>query len=87
MTQTTWDAWSDGTGPDREPEPEPRRTQVKTPARNNDYETAFTTLSCPWCLCHERHFREAPSGTGCPNCSALIPTDAEWYQRGEKVCL
>jgi hypothetical protein len=54
--------------------------------------------SCPWCLHPSDEFivkRESDDDVegrlicdpqvSCPNCSAVIPVDAEWYQEGEKI--
>jgi hypothetical protein len=42
-------------------------------------------LSCPWCLAPPEMFHNVPNGVGCTRCEALIPTESEWYQRGEKI--
>lgn len=42
--------------------------------------------SCPWCLAPASHFRHLGDGrVGCGNCHAVIPTDADWYNEGEKI--
>lgn len=54
-------------------------------------------LSCPWCLGSPDDFvkRTSDDAVGeliddpqisCGNCRHVIPTTAEWYLRGEKMC-
>lgn len=54
-------------------------------------------LSCPWCLESPDNFvkRHEEDAVGellddpqvsCGNCGSVIPTDADWYIRGEKMC-
>lgn len=45
--------------------------------------------SCPWCLHPESEFEPSPyeGKLTCPACHTPVPVEAEWYQRGEKVCL
>lgn len=43
---------------------------------------------CPWCLAASETFKHHADGrVGCGNCEAVIPTDADWYQRGEKIII
>jgi hypothetical protein len=55
----------------------------------------FADDSCPWCLGSADDFvtktNDDVTGTlprdpqvSCGHCSAVIPTDMDWYQRGEK---
>lgn len=59
-----------------------------------------TDESCPFCLHPSDEFEERyrtdddvvgellrEPTVSCPNCEAAIPVDAEWYQRGEKICV
>lgn len=55
--------------------------------RAPDNAEPFADDSCPWCLGPASDFVEHADGrVGCPHCDSIIPTDAEWYQDGEKVC-
>lgn len=48
----------------------------------------FNDESCPWCCAPPEHFEETAEGqVGCGHCDAIIPVDADWYQRGEKIVL
>lgn len=55
-------------------------------------------LSCPWCLGSKDDFivRTNDDVQGevlygrvviCGNCNAVIPVEADWYLRGEKICV
>lgn len=60
----------------------------------------YDDLSCPWCLGSKDDFNirteddphtYVPEGqdkvVSCGHCHASIPINADWYLRGEKVCL
>jgi hypothetical protein len=43
---------------------------------------------CPWCLSGTGIFEHHEDGrVGCGNCDAVIPIDADWYERGEKIVI
>jgi hypothetical protein len=57
-------------------------------------------LSCPWCLASPDGFKVTTNDdvigkypkpderlVSCGNCNACIPTEADWYLRGRKICL
>jgi len=61
-------------------------------------DAVFTIGSCPWCLEPASKFSLKYTDdfigepmrdplVSCSNCSASIPVEEDWYQRGEKVCV
>ena len=42
---------------------------------------------CPWCLAAAETFEHHGDGARCGYCDARIPTDADWFERGEKIVL
>ena len=72
------------------------RSPYSDPALSDD--AVLTKESCPWCLHPSDEFREKTNEDvrgelihspqiSCDNCSAVIPVEEGWYQRGEKICV
>jgi hypothetical protein len=40
---------------------------------------------CPWCLANPETFEHGDGRPRCEFCDSAIPTETEWYQRGEKI--
>jgi hypothetical protein len=40
---------------------------------------------CPWCLSAPETFEYGDGRPRCGFCDSAIPTETEWYQRGEKI--
>lgn len=74
-----------------EEEPEPTGPDVEAVRNKLQFiisdRSSLSDLSCPWCLCDGQHFEDDGEQVGCPDCSAVIPTEADWYQRGEKIVI
>jgi hypothetical protein len=69
-------------------------TDDPAPIESTDYTTLAPTDQrggdgcCPWCLSSAETFEHHDNGTvGCSHCGAAIPTDADWYERGEKIVI
>jgi len=91
---------SDDTGGSHSPSTSDPDTRTRDPF---DFPTisddaVFTIGSCPWCLEPASKFDlKYPDDfigepirnpqVSCGNCSACIPVEQDWYQRGEKVCV
>ena len=72
------------------------RSPFADPAISDD--AVLTDYSCPWCLHPAEEFRLKYADdfigepmrnplVSCGNCSACIPVETDWYQRGEKICV
>jgi len=63
-------------------------TSLRDPKTMLSKQATTDEPSCPWCLHPESGFVENSMGQlCCPCCHSPVPVKAEWYQRGEKVCL
>jgi hypothetical protein len=40
---------------------------------------------CPWCLANPETFEHSDGRPRCEFCDSPIPTETDWYQRGEKI--
>ncbi len=96
MTQLTWD---DITGNPREAgdPPFPQEPGPRHPHDPGNPEPPIPPgysgrpldpeHGCPWCLAppSEFHTRENALGVSCSRCECLLPVDAEWFQKGDKI--
>lgn len=100
MTQSNLGDWGVDTPEPEEDEEETQVTESSEGGRSRfekamdeapDNAEPFDDLSCPWCLGPKDDFKtEEVAGerqVSCTNCSAVIPTTADWYLRGEKIAI
>lgn len=96
MGQQSLDQWNEeGGSDDSTPGGRAPKTGLRSDVKSYKHYLAdnadpFADDSCPWCCAPAHQFTQKLSSGdswGCKNCSASIPVDADWYQRGEKIIL
>lgn len=70
----------ESTDADPSPDPDPQGEGSEDTRPDGDYPEL---PPCPWCYSH--NLIDGNRGVACGECSASIPVDADWYQRGEVV--